>query len=68
MNLNTLSTGDQGVIWIPEVIFSNTLDKEESKRDNKAYVTVDRRGEFKTSSIQSRFSQNITLSTFVRST
>ena len=43
-NLNTVNSEDKASIWIPEVTFYNTLNKDESKVDSKAFVTVQRKG------------------------
>ena len=51
-NLNTVNREDKSKIWIPEVIFFNTEDKEESQYDSKAYITIERRGNFEESTMQ----------------
>ena len=50
--LNTVNTKDKDKIWIPQVVFYNTEQKDESSTDSKAYITVDKRGDFKASSPQ----------------
>ena len=50
--LNTVNTKDKDKIWIPQVVFYNTEQKDESSIDSKAYITVDKRGESQASSPQ----------------
>lgn len=48
-DINTLTMDFRNKIWIPEVVFSNTQSKMESLNDEKAFVTIERRGEFRLS-------------------
>ncbi len=48
-DLNTLTTRERNLLWIPEVVFSNTEDKLETMNDNKAYMTISRLGGFRRS-------------------
>lgn len=50
--LNTLNSMDKTKIWIPEVLFFNTEEKEESINDEKSYITVARLGDFQESSYE----------------
>ncbi|TRY70496.1 hypothetical protein TCAL_02367 [Tigriopus californicus] len=50
--LNTLNSMDKKKIWIPEVLFFNTEEKEESINDEKSYITVARLGHFQESSYE----------------
>lgn len=45
-DVNTLTMELRGQIWIPEIVFFNTQSKEESLNDEKAFVTVERLGNF----------------------
>ncbi len=45
-NLNTLTLEERRKIWIPQVVFFNTVDKLESENDNKAFVVIRREGSF----------------------
>ena len=46
------------MIWQPEVIFYNTIDKVESKTDSKAFVTIDRQGLLEASPAQTLFNSH----------
>ena len=48
-DLNTLTQTFRNKIWIPEVVFYNTQDKQESLNDGKAFATIDRQGGFEQS-------------------
>ena len=45
-NLNTLTTEFRQRIWIPEVVFHNTQDKEQSLNDDRAFATIRRNGSY----------------------
>ena len=45
-DLNTLTTEEKNLLWIPAVEFYNTVDKLSSLNDEKSYVKALRRGSF----------------------
>ena len=40
--MNTLTKVEKEKLWVPKVIFSNTEEKMNTKRDEKAFVIVSR--------------------------
>ncbi len=43
-NLNTLTVDDINVMWVPQIVFHNTISKQESLNDGKAFATIKRSG------------------------
>ena len=46
-DLNTLSPAEKRHIWVPELVFQNTDDKQRTKVDSEATITVKKLGAFK---------------------
>ena len=44
--MNILSPADQKLIWVPEVIFDNTRSLDSTRNDEKAFVMIERKGNF----------------------
>lgn len=58
-HLNTISTLDKNKIWMPRVVYSNTEKKDESSTDDKAFVTIARKGQFESSKSESLYNTHI---------
>ena len=44
--LNVLSTEERGKLWLPQLVFSNTADRESTLVDDDAVLSVQRDGQF----------------------
>ena len=44
--MNTLTKVEKEKLWVPKVVFSNTEEKMNTKRDDKAFVVVSRDSNF----------------------
>ena len=40
IDMNTLSTAEKSIIWVPKIVFSNTREDLTSKNDKKSFVKV----------------------------
>lgn len=58
-HFNTISSFDKDKIWMPQVVYINTEKKEESSVDGKAYVTVERKGQYESSKSESLYNTHI---------
>ena len=42
MDMNTLTKHEKSIIWVPQLVFFNTEEKENTKNDNKAQIIARR--------------------------
>ena len=53
-NLNTLSEVEKNIMWVPEIIFFNTEQKEETLNDAKSFIVLEREGNYKPMEVRNR--------------
>ena len=47
LNMNTLTSKDKGMIWVPKLVFTNTEKKDITQNDYKAFAVARRDSAFK---------------------
>ena len=46
INMNTLTNKEKGIIWVPQLVFTNTEKKDITKNDDKSFAVTRRDTDF----------------------